>query len=87
MTTEKLKDFIAIPTIANDKEANQLGIEFVRNILEPLGFEFKTEGGSPYHQPVIVAKYTNVKSDKKVVLYSHYDVEKIKGWEVEHATF
>lgn len=81
MTSEILKDFIAIPTIANDKEANQSGIDFVRNILEPLGFEFKTEGESPFHQPVIVAKYTNVKSDKKVVLYGHYDVEKIKGWE------
>lgn len=81
MTTEILKDFIAIPTIANDKEANQLGIEFVRSILEPLGFDFKTEGESPYYQPVIVAKYTNAKSNKKVVLYGHYDVEKIKGWE------
>jgi acetylornithine deacetylase/succinyl-diaminopimelate desuccinylase-like protein len=76
-----LADFIAIPTIANDKEANQSGIDFVRNILEPLGFEFKTEGNSPYHQPVIVAKYTNVKSNKKVALYSHYDVERIKDWE------
>jgi acetylornithine deacetylase/succinyl-diaminopimelate desuccinylase-like protein len=81
MTTKTLKDFIAIPTIANDKEANQSGIDFVRNILEPLGFEFKTEGDSPYHQPVIVAKYTNVKSDKKLVLYGHYDVERIKDWE------
>ena len=80
MTSEILKDFIAIPTIANDKEANQSGIDFVRNILEPLGFEFKTEGESPFHQPVIVAKYTNVKSDKKVVLYGHYDVEKINGY-------
>jgi len=81
MTTETLNDFIVIKTIANDKEANQSGIDFVRNILEPLGFEFKTEGESPYHQPVIVAKYTNVMSDKKVVLYGHYDVEKIKDWE------
>jgi acetylornithine deacetylase/succinyl-diaminopimelate desuccinylase-like protein len=81
MTTEILKDFIAIPTIANNKEANQLGIEFVRSILEPLGFDFKTEGESPYYQPVIVAKYTNAKSNKKVVLYGHYDVEKIKDWE------
>ena len=81
MTTEILKDFIAIPTIANDRNANQSGIDFVQNILEPLGFEFKTEGESPFHQPVIVSKYTNVKSDKKVVLYGHYDVEKIKGWE------
>ena len=81
MITKILKEFIAIPTIANDKEANQSGIEFVKNILKPLGFEFTTKGESPYHQPVIVAKYVNVKSDKKVVLYGHYDVEKIKEWE------
>jgi acetylornithine deacetylase/succinyl-diaminopimelate desuccinylase-like protein len=81
MTTETLKHFIAIPTIANDKEANQSGIDFVKSILEPLGFEFATEGESPYYQPVIVAKYINNKSDKKVVLYGHYDVEKIKDWE------
>lgn len=81
MTTETLKNFIAIPTIANDNEANQTGIDFVKKILEPLGFEFNTEGKSFFHQPVIVAKYTNVKSDKKVVIYGHYDVEKIKDWE------
>lgn len=81
MRIEQLKEFIAIPTIATDKEANQSGIDFVKNILKPLGFEFSTEGESPYHQPVIVAKYTNPRSDKKVVLYGHYDVEKIKEWE------
>ena len=81
MTSEMLKDFIAMPTIANNKEANQSGIDFVQNILKPLGFEIKTKGESPFHQPVIVAKYTNKKTDKKVVLYGHYDVEKIKDWE------
>lgn len=81
MTIETLRDFIAIQTIANDKDANQSGIDFVKGILKPLGFQITTEGESPYHQPVIVAKYTNEKTDKKVVLYGHYDVEKIKSWE------
>lgn len=81
MTTEILKEFIAIETIANEKIANQLGIDFVKSILKPLGFEIIIEGESPYHQPVIVAKYKNVKSDKKIVLYGHYDVERIKSWE------
>lgn len=76
-----LAKFIAIPTVANDKEANQAAIDFVRNILEPLGFKFITEGQSPYHQPVIVAKFANSESDKKVVLYGHYDVEDIKDRE------
>ncbi len=76
-----LKEFIAIPTIAYNKAANQQGIEFVKQILEPIGFELTTEGDSPYHQPVIVAKYLNPNSTQKVVFYGHYDVEKIKGWE------
>ena len=77
----QLQKFIAIPTIANDKEANQSGIDFVLRILKPLGFEISIEGESPYHQPLIIAKYTNPNSEKKVVLYGHYDVEVIKGWE------
>ena len=81
MLNRQLKEFIAIPTIANNKEANQLGIEFVVQILKSLGFNSTIEGKSPYHQPVIVAQYVNVHSDKKVVLYGHYDVEKIKEWE------
>lgn len=81
MQIEILKEFIAIKTIANDKIANQLGINFVKNILKPLGFEVIIEGNSPYYQPVIVAKFTNEETDKKVVLYGHYDVEKIKDWE------
>lgn len=81
MITEKLKDFIAIKTIASDTEANQAGIDFVQQILKPIGFNIVVEGDSPFHQPVIVAKYSNLNSDKKVVLYGHYDVEKIKNWE------
>ena len=77
----QLKEFIAIPTIANNKDANQLGINFIANYLKPIGFTISLEGDSPYHQPVIIAKYNNPKTDKKVVLYAHYDVEKIKDWE------
>lgn len=76
-----LAEFLAIPTIAGDKEANQRGIDFVKQILCLSGFEVTTEGQSLNHQPVIVAKFTNSKSDKKVVLYGHYDIEKIKDWE------
>lgn len=81
MVTKQLKEFIAIPTIANDKEANQSGIDFISDILKSIGFKISIEGESPFHQPVIVAKYNNPNSDKKVVLYGHYDVEKIKDWE------
>jgi acetylornithine deacetylase/succinyl-diaminopimelate desuccinylase-like protein len=85
MSMDILKDFIAIQTIANNIEANQAGIEFVKNILSPIGFQISIEGESPYHQPVIIARYANSKSDKKVVLYGHYDVEEIKDWEKWHS--
>lgn len=76
-----LADFISIQTVANDKDANSKGISFITNFLKPLGFVVTIEGESPFYQPVIVAKYNNSKSDKKVVLYGHYDVEKIKDTE------
>lgn len=78
---EALAEFIAIPTIAGNRDANQSAIGFVEKILGPLGFEFCVEGESPYFQPVIIAKFTNSQSDKKIVLYGHYDVEEIKDWE------
>ena len=81
MMIEQLRKFIAIPTIANDNEANQMGIDFVIEYLKPIGFSITIEGESLFHQPVIVAKYNNPNTDKKVVLYGHYDVEKIKDWE------
>ena len=75
-----LAKFVAIATIANDKEANQSGIDFVSDVLKPLGFKITIEGESPFYQPVIVAIYNNPNSEKKVVLYGHYDVEKIENW-------
>jgi acetylornithine deacetylase/succinyl-diaminopimelate desuccinylase-like protein len=81
MIQETLQKFIAIPTIANDQSANQRGIAFVRELLVSAGFEVNTRGQSPYHQPVIVATFQNVRQSNKVVLYGHYDVEKIKASE------
>jgi cysteinylglycine-S-conjugate dipeptidase len=77
----ELKEFIAIPTLANDAEANQSGIEFVLRILNSIGFSITLEGNSSFKQPVIVAKYNNHNSTKKVVLYGHYDIEKITSLE------
>ncbi len=79
-----LTEFIAIQSIANDKSSNESAINFISSILKPLGFEISIEGNSPYHQPVIVAKYKSPTSKKKVVLYGHYDVERIKEDENWH---
>jgi len=72
-----LKEFISIKTIANDEKSNNQGIELVSNLLKSIGFSISIEGDSLYKQPVIIAKYINKNSTKKVTLYSHYDVEKI----------
>ena len=74
---ETLKQFIGIKTIANEEEANKEGIQLVINLLHKIGFQTSIEGDSQYKQPVIIAKYVNPNSSKKVTLYSHYDVEKI----------
>lgn len=76
---EQLRQIIAIKTIANDKESNLMGIEFITNLLEEIGFNYAIEGNSKYEQPVIVAMYNNPNSEKKVTLYGHYDVEKINN--------
>ena len=72
-----LKKIIAIKTIANDESSNSQGIELVIDLLKSIGFSISIEGNSSYNQPVIIAKYANKNSAKKVTLYAHYDVEKI----------
>ncbi|WP_046759238.1 M20/M25/M40 family metallo-hydrolase [Kordia jejudonensis] len=73
----QLKTFISIKTIANHDTENIKGIQFVTELLQSIGFSVRLEGDSPTNQPVLVAKYTNAHTAKKVVLYGHYDVEKI----------
>ncbi len=74
----ELEKFVAIRTVAGDEASNNKGINFIINFLEEIGFTCEIEGDSPHFQPVIVAKYSNGVPGKKVVLYSHYDVEIIR---------
>ncbi|MGH1386702.1 M20/M25/M40 family metallo-hydrolase [Kordia sp.] len=73
----QLKTFIGIQTIAHHDAENQKGIQFITELLVSIGFSVHLEGDSPTNQPVLVARYTNSNTNKKVVLYGHYDVEKI----------
>ncbi|WP_162819981.1 M20 family metallopeptidase [Kordia sp. SMS9] len=73
----ELKTFIGIQTIAHKDEENRKGIQFIKELLEAIGFSVRLEGDSPTNQPVLVAHYIHANTDKKVVLYGHYDVEKI----------
>lgn len=77
---DELETFIALSTIAGDKKANALAIDFLRRQLEALGFHVVVEGASEHSQPVIVAR-NHVKGMKTLVLYNHYDVEPVKDIE------
>jgi len=79
----ELESFLAIPSIAGNKEANLSAIEFIRNQLEPLGFTVSVEGQSKYGQPFMVAHRKGAGSES-IVLYNHYDVEQIKEGECWH---
>lgn len=78
---QALKDFIAIPTIAHNAESNVQGIQWIRQQLEAIGFYTEVKGNSPYQQPVLIAEYKSTQSKEKVVLYGHYDVERIHASE------
>ena len=72
-----LSEYISIKSIAGDKEENDKAIIFLKNMLIKIGFSVSIEGESKYEQPTVIAKYNSTNSNKKVVLYGHYDVEKI----------
>lgn len=72
-----IREFIGIPSIANLKKENQLAINFVKNRLDKIGFSVEICGDSPSKQPVIVGRCTNETALNEIVLYNHYDVEKI----------
>jgi acetylornithine deacetylase/succinyl-diaminopimelate desuccinylase-like protein len=77
----QLQAFIEIQTIANFDDENKKGIQFLTELLETIGFSVRLEGDSPTNQPVLIAQYSNPNTGKKVVLYGHYDVEKINASE------
>lgn len=79
---KKLAEFVALETTAFNQEQNQKAIDLLVSHFNEMGFKVSVEGESQYHQPVIVAKYTNANSSGKVVIYGHYDVEPTKSTEV-----
>lgn len=76
-----LEKFIKLQTVAGNQQQNEEAIKFINQILIPAGFDVVVEGESPHFQPVLVARYSNPGTKSKVVLYGHYDVERIKSWE------
>ena len=74
---ELIQRFIEIPSVANLEKENKEAMDYLESRLKEIGFSIDRKGNSPTKQPVMVANYVNEKSENKIVLYNHYDVEKI----------
>ena len=69
-----LAEFIAIRSIAGNSGDNRRALTYITSMLEALDFHVCVKGAEVLEQPVIVAKRPPVNSDRKLVLYGHYDV-------------
>lgn len=92
---EELADFVTMETVAGNEQGNAAALEYLQTQLLELGFEIEIKGRSgstggreEHEQPVLVA--SRLRSDEPVlVLYNHYDVEKIspaEDWQSEPFT-
>lgn len=83
----RLNTFISQKTIAGKEKDNDEAIQFIVSLLENIGFDCKVEGESKHYQPSIIAKRDATFGGKdEVVLYAHYDVEKIhkqESWQTK----
>lgn len=78
LNVKELSEFISIRTIAGNESDNNRGINYITKTLHSLGFDCELKGSSPHYQPVIIAKRIHNESANRIVLYGHYDVEKIR---------
>lgn len=74
---DALKEFIAIRSLQGLAGENARAIDFVCARLRAAGFDCRIEGGAQTGQPAIVAHRAAANSDKKIVLYGHYDVAQV----------
>ena len=76
---DKLSRLISYNTIANAIEENNVAVDFITNLLAKLGFRCSVAGNSKYGQPCIIAEREPMNDGRgSVVLYGHYDIEKVK---------
>lgn len=72
------RKFIHIPSYVKHPTGNIEAINFITSHLESIGFKIQIRGDELSEQPTIVAKYLGHKSNRKVVIYGHYDVALVK---------
>jgi acetylornithine deacetylase/succinyl-diaminopimelate desuccinylase-like protein len=81
MNIEDLKRFIRLKSIVNNEVQNRKALEFIIEKLSSIGFTCEVKGEDETDQPCLVAHFSGINSDKKIVIYGHYDVAEVKGTE------
>ncbi len=80
------QSFIAIESTYENPNGNKEAIQFIKGLLEPVGFDFFLEGEGESCQPVLIGHRPGTKSTNKIVIYGHYDVALISlasPWSIE----
>ncbi len=72
-----LSEFIAIRSVQELADENARAIDFICTRLQAADFDLRVEGGAITRQPTIIAHRAATSSDKKIVLYGHYDVAEV----------
>ncbi|MDR0898876.1 MAG: M20/M25/M40 family metallo-hydrolase [Lactobacillaceae bacterium] len=71
---EKLKEFIAIPSVSAKQQSQSAAAQFLRETLHEAGAQVVVDG--EFGAPFVFAKFVSNKPNAKtLVLYNHYDVQ------------
>lgn len=77
MNINNLRQFISYQSVDNDSSGNKKAIDFVIGKLSQMRFSCRIEGQDLTDQPCIIGHLPGRGSNKKIVLYGHYDVAPI----------
>ncbi|MBB5211888.1 M20/M25/M40 family metallo-hydrolase [Microbulbifer hydrolyticus] len=77
---DELSNFIALETVAGNAQANRTAVIYLRERLLALGFDVQVQGAAQTDQPLLVARRGDTGA-APLVLYNHYDVERVRPQE------
>jgi acetylornithine deacetylase/succinyl-diaminopimelate desuccinylase-like protein len=77
LNINNLRQFISYQSVDNDSSGNKKAIDFVIGKLSQMRFSCRIEGQDLTDQPCIIGHLPGRGSNKKIVLYGHYDVAPI----------
>ncbi|WP_299591306.1 M20/M25/M40 family metallo-hydrolase [uncultured Microbulbifer sp.] len=77
---DELIDFVALETVTGNEQANRAAVNYLFARLQKLGFDVQVKGEARTDQPLLVARYGD-SGGAPLVLYNHYDVERVRPQE------